>query len=371
MKIAIIGTKGLPARHGGFETCVDEVSTRLVQRGHQVFLYYHSKSNSRRSYRGVKMIRVPTLESKHLATIISSLVSTLSVAFKNMDVVHVYGVGSSIFVPLLRCLSHKTIISVDALDWRRAKWNRFASWYLRKAEKVAALFANSIVVDNKVIGRYYRDSYGIRARYVPYGAEIRRDSRVDALKKFGLEGDDYLLFVGRLKPEKGVHRLIQAFRGLKTDKKLALVGDDAFSREYISELKSTAGPNVKFLGYVYGEECRQLYCHAYLYVTASEIEGTSPALLTAMGYGNCVVVNDIPENRETIRDAGISFRKDDVDDLHRQLQRLIDRPKLVREYRIKAKERVAQNYSWEKVTDQLEDLYRLSGSEKRRVCMKD
>jgi glycosyltransferase involved in cell wall biosynthesis len=302
---------------------------------------------------------------------ISSFISTLSVAFKDVDVVHIYGVGSSICIPLLRCVSRKTIISVDALDWKRAKWNRFASWYLRKAEKVAALFADSIVVDNKVVGQYYRNSYGVRARYVPYGADIRRDRRVDALKKFGLEEDDYLLFVGRLKPEKGVHRLIQAFEGLKTEKKLALVGDDAFSRDYIRQLKSIAGPNVKFLGYVYGEECRQLYCHAHLYVTASEIEGTSPALLTAMGYGNCVVVNDIPENRETIGSAGVTFRTDDVDDLRRQLQRLIDRPELVQAYRMKATERVAQHYSWEKVTDQLEHLYRVSASETRKECMKN
>lgn len=357
MKIAIVGTKAIPARHGGFETCVEEVSTRLARRGHQVVLYYRSGTEAGRSYQGVKMIRVPELENKYLATLASTFLSVLSAAFKQVDVVHIYGVGNSVLVPLLRCASKKTVISVDALDWKRSKWNRFASWYLRMSERVAALFADRIVVDNMVVGRYYWEEFRVHTDFVPYGAEVRWTGGVEALEKYELERDGYLLFVGRLKPEKGVHRLIQAFEGLNTDKKLAIVGDDPFSQEYIKSLKRTKNPQVRFLGYVYGEDYKQLCSNAYLYVTASEVEGTSPALVAAMGYGNCCVVNAIPENLETIGEAGVSFLKNDVDDLRRRLQELIDHPEIVGEYRIKAQKRVAQHYDWDVVTDLLEKLY--------------
>jgi glycosyltransferase involved in cell wall biosynthesis len=357
MKIAIVGTKEIPARHGGFETCVQEVSTRLVERGHQVVLYYRSSRDAGKTYRGVRMVRVPELENKYLATLLSSFLSVISAAFKQVDVVHIYGVGNSVLVPLLRAVSKKTVISVDALDWKRSKWNRFASWYLRAAERMAALFANRIIVDNMVVCQYYRDKFQVRTDYVPYGAEVCQPEETNALRKFGLEREGYLLFVGRLKPEKGVHLLIQAFEGLRTDKTLAIVGDDPFSKEYIRSLKSTKNPKVKFLGYVYGDEYIQLCCNAYVYVTASEVEGTSPALLAAMGYGNCVVVNAIPENLETIGDAGISFRKNDVADLRAKLQELLDHPELVQQYREKARCRVAEHYNWDVVTDQLEALY--------------
>jgi glycosyltransferase involved in cell wall biosynthesis len=357
MKIAIVGTKAIPARHGGFETCVQEVSTRLVKRGHQVVLYYRSGTDAGKTYQGVKMIRVPELENKYLATLFSTFLSVFSAAFKEVDVIHIYGVGNSVLVPFLRCVSKKTIISVDASDWKRSKWNRFASWYLRMAERIATLFADRIIVDNMVVGRYYWDKFRTRTDFVPYGAEVNRNDRADALKKYGLERDEYLLFVGRLKPEKGVHLLIEAFEGLDTDKKLAIVGDDPFSLDYIQSLKSTKNHNVKFLGYVYGEDYKQLCSNAYLYVTASEVEGTSPALVAAMGYGNCVVVNEIPENLETIGDAGVSFRKGDIVDLRDKLQELIDHPQIVQDYRIKAQSRVARHYNWDAVTDRLEQLY--------------
>jgi glycosyltransferase involved in cell wall biosynthesis len=358
MRIAIAGTKEIPARHGGFETCVQEVSTRLVQRGHQVVIYYRSNADRGKTYRGVKMVRVPELENKYLATLFSTFLSTLSVTFKRVDVVHIYGVGNSLLIPLLRAVSKRTVISVDALDWKRSKWNKFASWYLRSAERVASMFADCVVVDNNVVGRYYRQRFGVRTDFVPYGSDVTRSEGRAALRKYGLAPDGYILFVGRLKPEKGVHRLIEAFEGLKTDKTLVIVGDDSFSQDYIRSLKKTKNPNVKFLGYVYGEEYRQLSSNAYVYVTASEVEGTSPALVAAMGFGNCVLVNAIEENLETIGDAGLSFRKNDIGDLRRLLQTLVDHPEQVREYRLRARKRVAEHYNWDAVTDQLERIYR-------------
>jgi glycosyltransferase involved in cell wall biosynthesis len=357
MRIAIAGTKEIPARHGGFETCVEEVSTRLVERGHEVVLYYRSNTDQGSSYRGVRMVRVPELENKYLATLLSTLLSIVSVAFKRVDVVHIYGVGNSVLVPLLRAVSKKTVISVDALDWKRSKWNRFASWYLRMAERVASLYADRVVVDNNVVGRYYRERFGKRTDFVPYGSNVLPCEQRTALETYGLEPQGYFLFVGRLKPEKGVHRLIEAYQQLDTEKTLAIVGDDPFSQEYIQSLKNTRHPGIKFLGYVYGDEYRQLSSHAYAYVTASEVEGTSPALVAAMGFGNCVLVNAIEENLETIGDAGLSFRKNDVEDLRRQLQYLSDHPESVAEYRQRARKRVAEHYNWDAVTDQLERIY--------------
>jgi len=357
MRIAIAGTKEIPARHGGFETCVEEVSTRLVQRGHEVVLYYRSNTDRGSTYRGVRMVRVPELENKYLATLFSTLLSILLVVNKKVDVVHIYGVGNSVLVPLLRAVSKKTVISVDALDWKRSKWNRFASWYLRMAERVASLYADRVVVDNNVVGRYYRERFGKRTDFVPYGSNVLRSEKSVALQKHGLEPDGYFLFVGRLKPEKGVHRLIEAYQELRTDKMLAIVGDDPFSQEYIQSLKKTHHPGIKFLGYVYGDEYRQLCSHAYAYVTASEVEGTSPSLVAAMGFGNCVLVNAIEENLETIGQAGVSFRKNDVEDLRRKLQDLIDHPEMVVEYRDRARKRVAEHYNWDAVTDQLEKIY--------------
>jgi glycosyltransferase involved in cell wall biosynthesis len=246
---------------------------------------------------------------------------------------------------------------VDALDWTRSKWNRFARAYLQLAERCAVQLADCVIVDSQVIAEYYRRRYGRETAYVAYGADTPVVTADDVVRGYGLEPGRYVLFVGRLKPEKQVHHLIEAYRGLETDVPLAIVGDDPFSQTYIRELKGMADARVRFLGYAYDEAFRQLCAHATLYVTPSAVEGTSPALLGAMGLGAGVLVNGIPENLETIGDAGFSYAANDPADLRRQLARLLADPDLLRQTGRRARARVQAIYNWERITDQLEAIY--------------
>jgi len=359
MKIAIVGTRGVPANYGGFETCVDEVSRRLVQMGGDVTVYCR-KSNvgsSGGSYEGVKLRRLPSIRKKNLDTITHTFLSIIDALPRGFDLFHIYGLGNSIFAPLLRLFRKEVVVSVDGLEWKRKKWGRFARAWFRLSEFVAVKFATVIVADSMVIHAYYRERFGRDSVFIPYGAyTTRRESR-DYLKTVGLEGNDYILFVGRLIPEKGVNYLIEAYRGVRTEKALVIVGDDPYNREYVRKLKDMADERVRFLGYVYDESYVELCSHAYLYVQPSELEGTSPALLAGMGFGNCVVVNGIPENLETIGDAGVSYPINDVEALTEILQHLIEHPDEVEAYKKKAVERITNRYNWDRIAEATDELY--------------
>jgi len=367
MHVGILGTRGIPARHGGFETCVQETSTRLVARGHHVRVYCRQeKGEQPPSYRGVELAYVPQPDNKYLHTLVHTFRAVRHLTRHPLGehsqgpspaVVHLYSVGNSILIPLIHYSGYRVAISVDALDWTRSKWNRFARAYLRFAERCAVRFADGLIVDSRVIADYYRRHYGRETVYVAYGAETPERVGDDLVRGYGLEPGRYVLFVGRLKPEKQVHHLIQAYRGLQTDIPLVIVGDDPFSQAYVQQLKRMADSRVRFLGYAYDEAFRQLCAHAALYVTPSAVEGTSPALLGAMGLGAGVLVNGIPENLETIGDAGFSYTANDPADLRRQLERLLADPALVRERGRRARERVHTTYNWDRVTDQLELVY--------------
>lgn len=359
LKVAIIGTRGIPARYGGFETCVDEVGGRLALLGHDVWVYCR-KGNypyTEKSYKGVRLVVLPTLKLKSLDTITHSGLSTLHLLRTRWDVVHIYGLGNAIYMVLLKLFGIRTVISVDGLEWNRKKWGWFAKCWFRFSEFVARKFADAVIADSNVIRKYYGETHAIDAHYIPYGAYIDSLNGNEPLREPGLPSRGYILFVGRLIPEKGVHYLIEAFRGVVTDKKLVIVGDDPYHRVYVESLKKSGDARVVFMGYVYGERYTDLCKHAYLYVQPSELEGTSPALLAAMGYGCCVLVNGIDENRETIGDAGIAYAKNDVRDLSQKLQYLIDNPDVVREYRQRALRRIESHYNWDKIARDTEELY--------------
>jgi len=359
MRIAICGTRGIPAHYGGFETCVQETATRLVQRGHEVTVFGIRPSDAppRRRFRGVRIRCSPAIRSKHLLTLTQTGASVLNSIRERYDVVHVYTLGNATLLPLLAFARAPAVISVDGLDWRRAKWGGFATRYIRWCEGVAAQFADELVVDSHVVSDYYAQKHGRPGAYIPYGAYTKRISRTNVVERCGLRPKGYVLFVGRLTPEKNVHHLIEAFAASGVDLDLAIVGDDPFARDYVRQLKSTRDPRIRFLGYVYGDDCLQLCAHAYLYVTASELEGTSPALLAAMGSGCCPLVNGIPENLETIGDAGVAYVRNDVNDLRLRIEALAREPERVQRIGKAARRRVAQHYSWDGVTDALEQLY--------------
>ena len=362
MKIAYLNTLGIPARYRGFETCVEEVSTRLVRKGHNVTVYCGSSSGSGpHSYKGVDLAYVPRSPNKFIDYPTRSLLSTLDALSKDFDILHYYGTDSSIFTALPRALSKKKLVmSLDGLAWNRSSYPRWVQSALRASSWLPLYIPHATVVDSLHVREWYRRAYGRAPIYIPYGAEVSpRGADVDALRRFDVQLDKYALFVGALVREKGVHHLIRAFNELGADSNLQLivVGGNPYGASYEESLRKMAGNNVRFLGYVYGHDLENLLKGAYLYVTASELEGTSPALLSAMGFGNCVVVSDIPENLETIGDSGVTFRNRDSQDLHAKILHLVSNPDAVRRYREKAVQRVAKLYSWDSVAERTERLY--------------
>jgi glycosyltransferase involved in cell wall biosynthesis len=351
-KIAMIGIKAIPARFGGFETAVDEISRGLVVLGCDVVVYNRSgmSTHPEGDYEGVQLVHVATVKSKNLSTIVHALLSTIHVVFHRVDVVHYFTTGATLFAPIPRLLGMKVVCSVDGTDWQRGKWGRFARWYLRLSEHLAVLFCNGLVADSRDVMRYYEKAHGAKSSVIAYGMRDATPQGHGWLERFGLRSQEYVLFVGRLVPENNVHLLVRAFENSKTDKKLAIVGDDPWEKEYVRSLKSTRDRRVIFTGGVYGEGYEQLQRNAYIFVLPDEVGGTHPALVEAMGYGNCVLVNDTPSNLEVIGDAGFSYRgAEGAGDLQKQMQMLLESPQLVQEYGDKAGQRARTYYRWEDV----------------------
>jgi len=362
MRIAILGTRGIPANYSGFETSVEETACRLVERGHRVTVYCRAShvETSKVEHRGVQLVTLPSVQSKHLDTPSHTTLSVLDVLThrRDIEVIQMYGVGNSLWLPPLRLTGCPLVAVVDGLDWKRKKWGRFARAFLRTSERFAIWWADEYVVDSRAVAEYYRARYRKHPLYIPYGANIPEVAQSDdCVRQFDLKPGKYILFVGRLVPEKGAHYLVRAFEAVQTDMNLVVVGDNVYDRDYVNSLKNTQDTRIRFLGFVYGEAYRQLNSYAYVYVQPSDLEGTSPALLGAMGFGNCVLVSDIPENRETIGDAGLTFRQADEKDLARRLQELIDHPEMTQRFKSLAQERVVTHYNWDRITDDYERLF--------------
>jgi glycosyltransferase involved in cell wall biosynthesis len=360
MRIAFVGTMGIPARYGGFETCVEEVATRLAKKGHEVVVYcgYRGLKPQTKSYKGVQLVFVPCLKSKFLDFPFRLSVSTLDVLHRNVDITHFYGSDAWPFTLLPRITSSKTVLTLDGLVWNRSSYPVIIRKILRLTAGFALYLPNATIVDSKSVQKWYRTNFDKPPSYVPYGANIDlSDPDETILNKKGLRNRKYVLFVGRLVREKGVHYLIEAFKKIKTDFELVIIGGDPYGKEYESFLRKNANENTRFLGYVYGNDYQNLSKGAYLYVTPSDLEGTSPALLTAMALGKCVLVSDIPENLETIGDAGFSFKHGDSEDLKQKLQFLLENPDEVEKIQKRAIDRINTHYDWNKITDQIEKIY--------------
>ena len=361
LRIAMIGIKAIPAKNGGFETAVDALSRGMVAAGHQVIVYNRSGMTDYPSsdYDGVQLVTLPTIKSKNLSTIVHAFLASMHVALHRVDVVHYFITGTTLFAPIPRLLGMKVVCSVDGTDWQRGKWGKFARWYLRLSESLAVFFSNALVADSKDVQRYYADVHHTNSALITYGIREMEASGREWLDRFGLQPRDYVLFVGRLVPENNIHHLIRAFEMTKTGKKLVIVGDDPWEKDYVRQLKSTKDPRVIFTGGVYDQGYAQLQSNAYLFVLPDEVGGTHPALVEAMGFGNCVLVNDTPSNLEVIGDAGFGYiGAEGAGDLARQLQRLLDAPELVAQFRAKAEQHARANYRWEAVVRDHLALYR-------------
>lgn len=366
MRVAIIGIKAIPARFGGFETAVDELSRGLVKLGHSVRVYNRSGMTTfcGTCYEGVDLVTLPTVRSKNFSTIVHALLSTIHVLFHRVDVVHYFTTGVTLFAPLAKLFGMKVVCSVDGTDWQRAKWGWLPRLYLRSSEWLAAAWCDGLIADSKDVESYYFRQYGTASTCIVYGTRQDYSTRQDVLDRFGLSSRAYVLFVGRLVPENNVHHLIHAFERTSTVHKLVIVGDDPWEKRYVNALKKTGDPRVVFTGGIYGDGYAQLQQNAYLFVLPDEVGGTHPALVEAMGYGNCVLVNDTPSNLEVIGDAGFHYRGGDgASDLHSQLQRLVDAPDVVAEYRNRAHDRAKACYRWDDVVKKHARFYQyISGT---------
>jgi glycosyltransferase involved in cell wall biosynthesis len=360
LRVALLGTRGVPASYSGFETCAEELGARLVARGHDVTVYCRVPhiTYPGTAYRGMRLVKLPTIRSKHLDTIVHTLLSSLHALFRKYDVALYFNVGNSLVAWLPRLAGQRVVLNVDGLDWKRKKWGRFARWYIRSCERWAARVPHRMITDSRRVERYYREQYGVASDCIAYGAVPQTVPPGPHLRRLGLEPRRYVLFVGRLVPENCAHHLVEAFHGLATDLRCVVVGDAPYSAAYIRALRATTDPRVVFTGYLFGEGYRELLSNAYCFVETSEVGGTHPALLEAMAAECCVVVNDTPENLETIADTGFSYHGEmGAAGLRTVLERLLKDPALVAQQARRGLARVRRHYSWDGVTDAYERLF--------------
>ncbi len=360
LKIAMLGSRGVPASYSGFETYFEELGARLVERGHEVTVYCraHHITYDQPTYRGMRLVKIPTIANKYLDTIVHSFLSSLHALTQGYDLALYVIAGNSLVTWIPRLAGQVTVLNVDGLDWKRAKWPGPAKAYIRFAERMAIRLPTAYLTDSRVVQTYYRDTYHSEPPYIPYGSEVPRVPPGDTLAKFGLEPRKYILFVGRLVPENCAHHLVEAFQGLDTDLKCVIVGDAPYAEKYIAQLKATDDRRVVFTGYQFGAAYHELGSNAAVFVETSGVGGTHPALLEAMSFGNCVIVHDTAENLETIEDAGLSYHgAAGAGPLRDVLARLLADPDLVADFRVRAAARAAAVYSWDAITDQYGTLF--------------
>ncbi len=353
LRVALIGSRGIPARYGGYETLCDELAGRLTARGFDVTVYCRSRytPRGRRSHRGARLVVLPTLPTKHLDTPVHTFLSCLHAAFEGFDAALVVNSANALFVPLLGLAGTPTALHVDGIERRRAKWGAFGRGVYALSERLAGMVADVVISDAEVIREHYRERYGQESELLTYGVEPHVPEGRATLERLGLEDRGYVLYVSRFEPENNPHRVIEGYRGFGGDVPLVMVGDAPYASTFIAAFRGGADPRVRFPGAVYGDGYRELLSHAWVYVHATEVGGTHPALVEAMGYGNCVVVNDTPENREVVGESGVFFRAERPSSLADALEQLRRDPAEVTRRRALAAARARERYDWERVAD--------------------
>lgn len=369
LNICMLGHKRVPSREGGIEIVVEELSTRMVALGHEVTCYnrggHHVSGQEfddkkRTEYQGIKLKTVPTIQMKGLAAMSSSFFAAIMAAFGKFDVVHFHAEGPCAMLWLPKLFGKKCIATIHGLDHQRAKWGKFASTYIMLGEKCAAKFADEIIVLSGGVQKYFKDTYNRETKFIPNGVNRPEIRDVDLIRdKFGLEKDSYILFLGRLVPEKGIQYLIEAFKEVHTDKKLVIAGGSSDTDEFANELRERASGDERiiFTGFVQGQLLDELYSNAYFYTLPSDLEGMPLSLLEAMSYGNCCLVSDIEECASVVEDRAVTFRKSDVADLKNKLQMLCDNTKLIFDYKEQAADFIFSKYDWDIVTEKTIELY--------------
>ena len=366
----MLGHKRIPSREGGIEIVVEELATRMVTLGHKVTCYNRSghhvsgkdfDGGKRKAYKGVRLKSVLTLDKKGLAAMTASVSGAICAAFGKYDVVHFHAEGPCAMLWLPKLFGKRCIATVHGLDHQRAKWGKLASTYIMMGEKCAVKFADEIIVLSKGVQDYFKETYGRETKFIPNGVNRPIIRRPELIKeKFGLEKDDYILFLGRLVPEKGIAYLIEVFKKVNTDKKLVIAGGSSDTDEFASQLKEMAKDDdrIIFTGFVQGQLLDELYGNAYIYSLPSDLEGMPLSLLEAMSYGNCCLVSDIDECASVVEDKAIVFKKSDVADLQSKLQKACDDVKQVQKYKDEAADYICEKYNWDDVVKRTLELYK-------------
>jgi glycosyltransferase involved in cell wall biosynthesis len=369
LHIAMLGHKRIPSREGGVEIVVEELSARMVKKGHFVTCYNrrgHHVSGAEydesklKEYKGVRIKRVLTLDFKGLAAMTASFSAALCAAFGKYDVVHFHAEGPCAMLWLPKLFGKRCVATIHGLDHQRAKWGRFASWYIRTGEKCAVKFADEIIVLSDNVKNYFKEKYGRETVFIPNGvvAPVKQAPEIIS-EKYGLAEDEYILFLGRLVPEKGVEYLVKAFKEIDTEKKLVIAGGSSDSDEFASELKVLAEDDKRiiFTGFVQGRVLEELYSNAYVYVLPSDLEGMPLSLLEAMSYGNCCLTSDIAECKDVISEYGVTFERGNATSLREKLQMLCDDPEKVKNYKENSAEYICRKYDWDDVVSRTLALY--------------
>ena len=370
LRIAMFGHKRIPSREGGVEVVVEELATRMAKEGHRVTCYnrggHHVSgaefdTQDQSECKGVKIKTVPTIEKKGLAAVSASFFAAICSAFGRYDVVHIHAEGPASFCWLPRLMRKKVIVTVHGLDWQREKWKGgFASKYIHFGERMAVKWADEMIVLSGEVQKYFKDSYNRNTVFIPNGVTCPEKKKADLIsRQFGLQKNSYILYLGRIVPEKGEHYLIQAFKQLETDKKLVIAGGASDTDDYMKQLKELASDDdrIIFTGFVQGEQLQELYSNAYVYVLPSDLEGMPLSLLEAMSFGNCCLTSDIPECTEVIGHHGFSFKKGNVEDLKEKLQQLCKQESTVHDYQERASDYICRKYDWDVIVQKTLMLY--------------
>ncbi len=367
LRIAFIGGRGVSSKYSGIETYYEEVGSRLAAMGHSVTAYcrpYFTPDLT--TYAGMKIVRIPTIRTKHVETALHTLLSTIHASFSEHDIVHFHALGPALFSFIPRLFGKKTVVTVQGLDWQRKKWGWFASSILRLGEHASARFPNATMTVSQTLQQHYRERHHAETYFVPNGTQLRTRDTCERLAEWGLRPDRYILFMGRLSPEKNCDLLIEAYKRLDTQVKLAFAGGSSHSDIYVHSLREHEAENIVFLPWLSGASLDELLTHAMIFVLPSDLEGLSLALLDAMGAGVCVLTSDIPENVEAVKGAGFTFQRGNVEHLSSQLRMLIASPHLRRVAGKSAVRKVRAHYLWAGIVEQIEQIY-LSLSVHRRV----
>lgn len=354
-----------------FEIVVEELCSRMVAQWHNVTCYNrggHHVSGSEydskqlKEYKGIRLKTVPTIEKKGLAAVSSSFFAALCCAFGRYDIVHIHAEGPAFFAWLPKLFGKKVIVTIHGLDWQREKWKSgFGSKFIHHGEKNAVKYADEIIVLSKGVQDYFEKEYGRKTVFIPNGVNRPKIQEAELItEKYGLEKDSYILFLGRLVPEKGIRYLVEAFKNVKTDKKLVIAGGSSDTDSFMNELKDLAKDDdrIIFTGFVQGQILKELYSNAYVYTLPSDLEGMPLSLLEAMSYGNCCLVSNIPECTEVVEDKALVFKKSDVNDLFTKIQKACDYPEMITKIKEQATDFIFRKYNWDFVTKETMNLYR-------------